>query len=86
MFKKLFLIILSAALPFAAVSQSFTISGNAKTYAGDTLKLYVIDDYITNSESLIATAAVDKNGNFSFTGRVSEIMPAYLDLTVFKGP
>ena len=85
MFKKLFLIILSTALPFAAVSQSFTISGNAKTYAGDTLKLYVIDDYITNSESLIATAAVDKNGNFSFTGRVSEIMPAYIDLTVFNG-
>lgn len=72
-------------MPFAAKAQSFTVSGNAKTYAGDTLKLYVIDDYISKSESHIATAIVDKDGNFSFAGKISEILPAYIDLTVFKG-
>lgn len=70
---------------FSLLGQTFNISGNAKTYAGDTLKMYALMDYISKNEYLIAKAAVDKNGNFTFSGRISEITPAYIDLIVFKG-
>ena len=66
-------------------AQTDVVSGNAKTYAGDTLKMYSIDDYITKNETLISTAIVDADGNFSFEVKVKDVVLAYIDLTVFKG-
>ncbi|MCQ2250234.1 MAG: redoxin domain-containing protein [Bacteroidales bacterium] len=74
-------IILSASLSMA---QTDVVSGNAKTYAGDTLRMYSIDDYITKNETVISTAIVDKDGNFSFNVRLREVTKAYIDLNVFK--
>jgi len=74
-------IILSASISMA---QTDVISGNAKTYAGDTLRMYSIDDYITKNESLISSAVVDKDGNFSFSIRLKDVTKAYIDLSVFK--
>lgn len=65
-------------------AQTDVISGNAKTYAGDTLKMYSINDHINNRETLIAKAFVDQDGNFSFNIKVKDICQAYIDLTVFK--
>lgn len=77
-----FVFILTALQVFA---QTDIVSGNAKTYAGDTLKMYKVDDYISKNESLIATAKVDSEGNFQFSVKVKECTLAYIDLTVFKG-
>ena len=51
MLKKIFfcLVLLTS---LSVKGQVFTVSGIAKTYAGDTLKMYVVDDYITKNESL----------------------------------
>lgn len=67
-----------------SMAQTDVISGNAKTYAGDTLRMYALSDYINQRETLIASAPVDKNGNFSFNIKTREISQAYIDLTVFK--
>ena len=68
----------------AAQAQTDIITGNAKTYVGDTLRLYAIDDYITRHETLLATAVVDAQGNFTFNAPVREVVQAYIDLSVFK--
>ncbi|MBR6277432.1 MAG: hypothetical protein IKR41_01555 [Bacteroidales bacterium] len=84
MLKKIFfcLVLLTS---LSVKGQVFTVSGIAKTYAGDTLKMYVVDDYITKNESLIASAKVDSDGNFTFSGNIKDVKVAYIDLTVFKG-
>ncbi len=80
LFSALLLILWAGAL----MAQTDVVSGNAKTYAGDTLRMYSIDDYINKKETLIAQAPVDKDGNFSFSVRLKEVTQAYIDLTVFK--
>ncbi len=68
------------------LAQPAVITGNAKTYAGDTLKFYAVSDYISKTEKVIASAPVDEDGNFTFkiSGLDKTIM-GYIDLTVFKG-
>lgn len=82
--RTLLIIILLMALSPSILAQADIVSGNAKTYAGDTLTIYVIDDYITRHETPVATAAVDADGNFTFSVPVSNITQAYIDLAVFK--
>ena len=77
-------IIMLSAVWLTAQSQTDVVIGNAKTYAGDTLTMYAIDDYITRHETPIATAVVDKDGNFTFNAPVKNITQAYIDLSVFK--
>ncbi|MCR5456076.1 MAG: peroxiredoxin family protein [Bacteroidales bacterium] len=80
----LFTIILLITLLPTVLAQTDIVSGNAKTYAGDTLMMYAIDNYITRNETPIATAVVDANGNFTFKAPVQYITQAYIDLSVFK--
>ena len=78
------MVVLLISLMSVATAQTDIVSGNAKTYSGDTLEMYAIDDYITRHESLVATAVVDADGNFSFNVKVKDVTLAYIDLTVFK--
>ena len=54
-------IIMLSAVWLTAQSQTDVVIGNAKTYAGDTLTMYAIDDYITRHETPIATADADSH-------------------------
>ncbi len=77
------LIFVTVALNSSA--QTATITGNAKTYAGDTLHAYMIEDFITKQETEVSAASVDADGNFTFKIKVSQTSVVYIDLTVFKG-
>ncbi|MCQ2252710.1 MAG: FHA domain-containing protein [Bacteroidales bacterium] len=79
--KSLILLLMCAS---NALAQSDVVSGTAKSYAGDTLRMYAVDDYITRHESLISESVVDSEGNFRFNVNVKDVTFAYIDLTVFK--
>lgn len=50
-----------------AFCQSTTINGNFKGAEGREIRLYTIQDFITFSDTLLAKAPIDHNGNFSIT-------------------
>ena len=86
MVKKLLFTLLAAVWCCRILAQPAVISGNAKTYAGDTLNIYAVSDFISKSEKVIASAPVDKDGNFTFRiAGVDHTLMGYIDLTVFKG-
>ncbi len=67
------------------LAQEYTISGNAGTYTGDTLRMYVYSDYITKTKKLISKTYVEENGDFSFTLSETKTKKAFIDLDVFIG-
>lgn len=67
------------------VSQNVVIKGNAKSYAGDTLKIYTPENYITNKKHQIAKSFVDKKGNFKFEFQTNNTIEIFFDLNVFEG-
>ncbi|MBP5503628.1 MAG: redoxin domain-containing protein [Bacteroidales bacterium] len=86
MVKKIFATVCAIIICSFAIAQTAVISGNAKSYAGDTLCMYAVTDYISKTEKLIATAPVNAEGDFSFKIQgVDHTFMAYIDLTVFKG-
>ncbi len=82
-------IIIFSFICIAIISKSFAqnviISGNAKTYAGDTLTLYTFSDYIVKNKEVLKKAKVDSSGNFIFNLNISETICSYIDLNVFRG-
>ncbi|NPA44492.1 MAG: redoxin domain-containing protein [Chlorobi bacterium] len=76
------ILILLSQLTF---SQQYTISGNAATYTGDTLRMYKYSDNITKTKKYISKSYVDEKGNFSFLISEKDTIPAYIDLDVFVG-
>ncbi len=75
-----------AFLLFFAEAQSVIITGNAKTYAGDTLVFYKYSDFLTNLKSTVCQAIVDTSGSFTFNTTVSEPnTELHIDLAVFEG-
>jgi len=86
MVKKFFSTVCALIVCSCSIAQTAIISGNAKTYAGDTLKMYSVCDYISKTERIVATAPVDAEGNFTFkVNALASTIMAYIDLTVFKG-
>lgn len=61
-------------ITFTGISQIVSIKGYAPAYVGSTLKVYQIDDYITNTESVIAetTVGVDSTFSLSFTTPITQ--------------
>ena len=82
-------LIVFITISFAAIltvfSQNAAITGNAKTYAGDSLMLYTYSDYLVKNKVFLDESKVDSLGNFSITVNVAETMRAYIDLNVFRG-
>lgn len=66
-------------------AQNTEISGNAKSYAGDTLIFYSYRDYITFKKSDEIKAIVDSAGNFSVSITADKTKCYYVDLIVFRG-
>ncbi|RLD61810.1 MAG: hypothetical protein DRJ01_07205, partial [Bacteroidetes bacterium] len=65
MYKRLQFLILSFLLfSINLYSQNVTISGNAPTYAGDSLFFYTYSDLITYKEKKICECKVSQNGKF----------------------
>ena len=86
MVKNIFATVCAIIICSCAWAQTAIVSGNAKTYAGDTLCMYAVTDYISKAEKLIATAPVNADGDFSFKIQgVDRTFLANIDLTVFKG-
>ena len=82
---RLWLIILLLVIINPVFSQEFSISGNAATYSGTSLKMYTYSDYITKKKQEISICTVDKNGDFTFKLNKKDTLLAFIDLDVFIG-
>lgn len=69
----------------AILGQKVTISGNAKTYAGDILQWRTYTDQITFNEKVLNKCKVDSEGNFRFEFTIDEPIISFIHLNVFKG-
>ena len=61
------------------------IKGEAKTYAGKTLKLYRYTDYITFGKEEVSRTTVDSAGNFSFVFPLKHTERLFADLDGYLG-
>lgn len=68
-----------------AHAQMVTIKGNAKSYAGETLKWKCYEEQITFAEKELAQCKVGQNGDFEFKFSISETLLSFIHLNVFKG-
>jgi len=68
-----------------AEAQSARISGNAKTYSGDTLRFYKYADFLTKEKVTVAKAFVDSAGYFSCRPSLDAVTELRIDLDVFEG-
>ncbi|MEN8122660.1 MAG: TlpA disulfide reductase family protein [Bacteroidota bacterium] len=66
-------------------AQNVIITGNAKTYVGDTLYWKTYSDQITFTEKLLGKSKVDNNGNFRFELMAVKPIISFVHLNVFKG-
>jgi len=82
---KISLWIILIILSVSVNAQVVTISGNAKSYTGDTLSIYVFDNYITKNKKNIAKSLVDNQGNFNFKINIEKTSETFIDLDVFEG-
>lgn len=69
----------------SATAQYARVSGNAATYAGDSLNIYQESDCISGKKINIARVAVSQSGDFSFSVKISSETRIFFDLTVFEG-
>ncbi|MCF6365452.1 MAG: peroxiredoxin family protein [Bacteroidales bacterium] len=69
----------------SAFSQEYSVYGNAATYSGTTLEMYVYSDYITKTKQIISRCKVDEEGYFSFKLTEKDTVEAFIDLDVFIG-
>jgi len=79
------ILLFSFVLSLSATAQNVEITGNSKTYAGDTLTFYTYTEYITKSKENLGSAVVDSTGKFTFNFEINETICAYIDLEVFQG-
>ncbi len=79
------LLIIFFAFTDIANAQNVSITGNAKTYAGDELVWKTYDDQITFTEKQLAVSKVKKNGDFKFTFQIDKPTISFIHLSVFKG-
>ncbi len=84
---KFFTIILILFAVSIAQAQSITVFGNAKTYSGDTLRLFVYSDFITKTKTTVTEAIVEQNGDFSFSvsAPARSTIQLRINLQVFEG-
>ena len=82
---RLYLIILLLVIINPVFSQEYFISGNAATYSGTSLKMYVYSDYITKTKQEISICTVNENGDFTFKLNKKDTLLAFIDLDVFIG-
>jgi len=66
-------------------AQSVKITGNAKTYAGDSLYWKTYSDQITFTEKQLAACKVANNGDFEFNLAIEKPSISFIHLNVFKG-
>ncbi|MCQ2973365.1 MAG: redoxin domain-containing protein [Bacteroidales bacterium] len=85
MIKKINILLLLLLFCNYIYAQNITIEGNAKSYAGDTLNIYVNDNYLTKDNKIISSAIVNQEGDFNFYININETQLAYIDLSVFVG-
>lgn len=83
--KKIVIPIFILIFTHSSYSQEYTISGNAATYTGDTLRMFKYSDIITKTKINISKSYVDENGDFSFLIKEEDTIPAFIDLDVFIG-
>ncbi|MDR2847884.1 MAG: TlpA family protein disulfide reductase [Bacteroidales bacterium] len=76
--------LLVTAGTFSAFAQKVKISGNAPDYAGQTLKLYGVDNYISHTEIIVAECTVAADGEFKFEFPIAATHLLYMYLGVFK--
>lgn len=84
MLKKIFLWI-GILLTSAGFAQKTRVSGNAITYAGDSLFFKTYSDFITYSEESLERIKVDAKGNFSTTLKVVEPTYVFVGLGAQRG-
>jgi len=82
---RIYLIIILIISINPTFSQEYFIFGNAATYSGNTIEMYVFSDYITKTKQIISRCEVDENGDFSFKLNQKDTIQAYIDLDVFIG-
>ncbi|RLD67970.1 MAG: hypothetical protein DRI95_03920 [Bacteroidetes bacterium] len=66
-------------------AQIVTITGNAKTYAGDELVWETYSDQITFTEKQLGISKVNNKGDFKFTININKACISFIHLNVFKG-
>jgi peroxiredoxin len=79
-----FFLLWITAETFSAFAQKVEISGNAPDYAGQTLKIYGVDNYICKEEAIIAECTVAAGGDFRFEFSNATAHIYYMYLGVFK--
>jgi hypothetical protein len=83
---KAIILLIFSVLPIVGIlAQNVEISGNAKTYARDTLIFYTYRDYITLKKAIEIKTVVDTAGNFKIETESSGTQCFYVDLNVFRG-
>ena len=68
-----------------AQENNVTIKGTAKEYAGLSLSLQHIFNYISHQSEKTGDFTVDPNGNFSFSTHINRITHAFIDLGIARG-
>jgi hypothetical protein len=85
MFEKHLYLIIAIFLSFNAPAQQVVIKGNAKSYAGEVIKIKCYEDQISFKEKELSRCIVDTNGNFLFKFEIKETLISFIHLNVFKG-
>ncbi|MEA2041467.1 MAG: TlpA disulfide reductase family protein [Bacteroidota bacterium] len=79
------LLFLFLAATSVSSAQSSIISGNAKSYAGDSLVLCEYSDYITKQKQLVSKTLVRESGEFQFELPLNKTRLLFIQLGVFEG-
>jgi thiol-disulfide isomerase/thioredoxin len=77
-FKKIFFI--SLILTNLNLNAQTLITGKASSYAGDTIKIYTLNDFITLTPKFVANLIVKSNGKFSLYLKTKSTQRIYFEL------
>ena len=78
------IIIIFSFVHLISFSQKTSLTGKAPAYAGETIDFFVYSDYITNSESQVASCSVGPEGNFSVSFDLDETQKMLVPLGVYE--
>lgn len=79
------MLILSFLSGLCFAQQQVVVKGNAKSYAGDILKIHAYQEQISFKEKELAVCNVNADGDFQFIFNIPETMVSFIHLNVFKG-
>jgi hypothetical protein len=85
MHKRILLFIILVMVGFAVNAKQVSIRGNAKSYAGELLRIKCYEDQISYKEKELDSCRVDVDGNFQFQFELKETIMSFIHLYVFKG-